>query len=697
MFRLLFLIGSLIISGITFSQTAPLDSLAYRVTNGTSQDRINFRIVPDSEKKDVDWFRLIPEDRNKILIEGNNNLSLAVGLNHFLKYYAKIHINWINPSQSLPEIIKMPIEPVYLETDLKNRYYLNYCTFSYSMPFWDEERWMQEIDWMALHGVNLALSLTGIESVWKKLLEEYGYTFEEICEFIPGPAYMAWWQMSNLEGWGGPLPESWYENQEALQKKIVTRMNSFGINPVLPGYAGMVPRNFEEKTGIKTQNLGTWCGFNRPGFVSASDSSFKDIAKSYYDILTDLYGLSEFYSLDPFHEGGNVSGLNLIEEGKGMYEAMKRANPDSKWVIQSWQANPRKALIEPVPEGEMIILDLYSEKVPKWKQDSIYGNHDWLYCMLLNFGGNIGMHGRFNKIINDFDEAKKGVNSYSLKGIGATPEGIENNPIMYELLFELPWHKEKIDGETWLKNYLEARYGLEPDDDLVSAWNILIGTVYNAPEDYNGEGTVESLFCARPSWFPQSASTWGNSSLFYSPDSTAKALKLIEKVFDKYAPNSKNFVFDYVDISRQANADEANRLINQMSELKTNGETDSLKILSEKFLGLILKQDSLLQSIPIMNSDFWINSAGKLAGDDKKAEQLYKKNAAMLITVWGDSIAANKGGLHDYSHREWSGILRELYYPRWKTFFDYELNNGLEPDFYRMEKDWVMKKSENSD
>ena len=32
------------------------------------------------------------------------------------------------------------------ETDLPYRYDLNYCTFSYSMAFWDWERWEKEID-----------------------------------------------------------------------------------------------------------------------------------------------------------------------------------------------------------------------------------------------------------------------------------------------------------------------------------------------------------------------------------------------------------------------------------------------------------------------------------------------------------------------------------------------------------------------
>lgn len=679
------------------SQTTAIDSLAMRVTEGTSKDRIEFIIIPDSTENSDDWFRISSKDGNRVQIEGNNNISLAVGLNHYLKYIAGIHISWNNLTEKLPEILPVPDEPIFMETSLKNRYYLNYCTFSYSMPFWDEDRWMKEIDWMALHGINLVLSMTGIETVWKNLLEKYGYTYEEICEFIPGPSYMAWWQMNNLEGWGGPLHEEWFDTQEKLQKAIMDRMKELGIHPILPGYSGMVPRNFEQKTGINIKDTGKWCGFPRPGFLSPEDSIFNVVADDYYRELENLYGLSEYYSMDPFHEGGDIRNIDLNKAGLGIYDSMKRANGDARWVIQSWQANPRQEMIDSIPPGELLILDLYSEKIPKWEKIGGYGDHQWLYCMLLNFGGNIGMHGRFDSLIDGFNRARNGEYSESLVGIGATPEGIENNPLMYELLFELPWRKKKIEKNEWLENYLAARYGQEPDSSVKEAWNILLNTVYNAPVDYPGEGTVESIICARPSWFPRSASTWGNSTLFYAPDSTAKAQKLMESVYEKYSPSSSNFIYDFIDITRQANADHANELINKMSKLYQEGQKDSVEKLSHDFLNLILKQDSILSTVNSMRSDDWIDSAGKLGGENKEAEELYRKNAAMLITVWGDSIAANKGGLHDYSHREWSGIIRELYYPRWKAFFDHELNGSDQPDYYQMEMDWIKSKIKPED
>ena len=48
-------------------------------------------------------------------------------------------------------------------------------------------------------------------------------------------------RMGNIRGWGGPLPDSWYTGQLALQHKILARMRALGMIPVLPAFAGHVP------------------------------------------------------------------------------------------------------------------------------------------------------------------------------------------------------------------------------------------------------------------------------------------------------------------------------------------------------------------------------------------------------------------------------------------------------------------------
>ena len=405
------------------TEQSPVNTLADRVTEGTSKDRILFRMIADENNPLKDYFEISSED-GKVLITGNSDLSLATGLNWYLKYVAGIHLSWNNLSQKLPEILPLPQEKIRKETSMQNRYYLNYCTYSYSMAFWDWERWEKEIDWMAMHGINMPLSITGMEVVWYNLLKRLGYTTEEVNEFISGPAFMAWWQMNNLEGWGGPNPDSWYQQQEALQKKIVARMRELGIEPVFPGYAGMVPRNIGEKLGYQIADPGKWCGFPRPAFLSTEDEHFDSFAAMYYEELEKLYGKANYYSMDPFHEGGNTEGVDLAKTGASIMAAMKKANPKAVWIIQAWQASPREEMIASLNQGDLLVLDLYSEKRPQWGDpDSMwyrekgFGKHDWLYCMLLNFGGNVGLHGRMNQLVNGYYDACAHTNGKMLHGV----------------------------------------------------------------------------------------------------------------------------------------------------------------------------------------------------------------------------------------------------------------------------------------
>ena len=193
------------------------------------------------------------------------------------------------------------------------------------------------------------------------------------------------------------------------------------------------------------------------------------------------------------------------------------------------------------------------------------------------------MHGRMESLVNGFYEAKGGVAGNHLTGVGATPEGIENNPVMYELLYELPWRDETFDTGEWLAGYLKARYGTDTlPSDTRRGWEALRATVYNAPTDYRGEGTAESLFCARPRWGVSSASTWGSSKLFYDADSTAVAAAAMAA-----RCGNTNYRYDSADIQRQANADRGNVLLSRMAQARELGDTAALLALSDEFLNLI--------------------------------------------------------------------------------------------------------------
>ena len=329
----------------TIVSASPISGLLERIDRGASK-----KFIIEEVKSDTDFFEL-DQKGSRVVIRGNNSVSIATGLNWYLKYYAGIHLSWNGMTATLPDVLPPVMKKERHETKLPWRYDLNYCTYSYSMAFWDWERWEKEIDWMALHGINLPLVITGTETVWYNVLQKLGYNKTEIDEFISGPGFFAWWLMNNLEGWGGPNPDHWYTQQVSLQKKILKRMHEYGIEPVLPGYCGMVPHNAKAKLGLNVSDPGVWCGYRRPAFLQPDDSRFEEISSLYYKELEKLYGKANYYSMDPFHEGGSTDGVNLDAVGKAVMKAMKKANPKAVWVIQAWQANPRPELIRNLETG----------------------------------------------------------------------------------------------------------------------------------------------------------------------------------------------------------------------------------------------------------------------------------------------------------------------------------------------------------
>lgn len=684
---------SLFLLGVTL-YASPITGLLERIDKGASR-----KFVIERLKGEKDFFEL-DQKGNKVVVRGNNYVSIATGINWYLKYYAGINLSWNGMQADLPEVLPPVLKKERHETDLKLRYDFNYCTFSYSMAFWDWKRWEQEIDWMALHGINLPLAMVGTDVVWKNVLEELGYTREEINAFIAGPGFQAWWLMNNLEGWGGPNPDGWYERQEELQKRILKRMREYGIEPVLPGYSGMVPHNAKDRLGLNVADPGRWNGYPRPAFLQPTDPQFERIAALYYREMTRLYGKASYYSMDPFHEGGNTSGVDLEAAGKAIWKAMKQANPRAAWVVQAWGANPRPQMIRTLPAGDMVVLDLFSESRPQWGDPASswyrkegFGQHDWLFCMLLNYGGNVGLHGKMAHLIEEFYKAKDSSFGKTLKGVGMTMEGIENNPVMYELLCELPWREQRFSKDEWLEGYLKARYG-KSDSQVSQAWMLLSNTIYNCPAASTQQGTHESILCARPSWKAYQVSSWSEMSDYYDPADVIRAAGMMVDAAERFRGNN-NFEYDLVDIVRQAVAEKGRLMYRVLVDAYKAGDRELFKLSSDRFLRLILMQDRLLATRPEFKVGRWLESARNL-GSTEEEKDWYEWNARVQITTWGNRVAADDGGLHDYAHREWNGLLRDFYYLRWKTWLDEQLKSfeGGQPkaiDFYALEEPWTLK------
>ena len=697
--------------------------LVNRIGGAGTADMFKFVLDPSVNSKQ-EAFALGSEE-GKILVKGTTISAITTGLGWYLNHIAHINISWNslnektvavkNEGAAYADLSNLPL-PTVEEThvsDAKYRYYLNTCTFGYSMTSWTWTRWQQEIDWMALHGINMPLQLVGLEEVWRKFLtmeeggkRKYGYDDESAKAFVAGPAFIAWWAMNNLEGWGGTgsgtksggtwagaggvQDDAWYVRQKELAGKITAAQRALGMQPVLPGWSGMVPTNFAEKSGYATRNNGgNWAGdFVRPLLLSVSNADYAEIAADYYECLHAVMGESQYYSMDPFHEGG---GAGTMEDYEALYAAMEAAKPGSQWVIQQWQwsATQRYSLTA-VPAGRLIVLDLFSDGSPAFDSYNGYAPQEAVFCAIPNFGGRSGLMGRLQNVTDNYFKFKAKYNS--IKGIGAAPEAIEQTPVTYDLIFQLPWmNGVKPDVATWVDNYAVARYG--QDNAVVKeAWSLL----RQGPLNYGADGIqgpVEDVWAARPNLDANPASAWGKTinqaGGIYTKarrqmliDATYKLLSQHEALgLAEGSVYESNYNYDLVEFIGAVMADYAYDLLLGIKEKQKEGMVNPAwqfyLTRREGFLNLLLDVDAFKGTNLNFRLGKWTqearDAAAEVEGATTATADWYEfNNARTIVSTWS-SPGTN---LNDYSYRSWQGLIKDLYYPRWKYFFDHECKAG---------------------
>ena len=636
----------------------------------------------------------------KIVIRGNNGVSLASGFNYYLKNYAKVMYNPIMGSNlNMPETMPSVGEKIVIDTPYEERYSLNFCTYSYTMSFWDWDEYEAFLDWSAMNGFNLMLDIIGQEEVLRRTLNEFGYSDEEVKEFISGPAYFAWFYMQNMTSFGGPLPDNWFEERAELGRQLHDRMQTLGIKPVLQGYSGMVPLDFQSKNpDAQILPQGDWCGFDRPNMLKTyvndgEKDYFQEVANVFYEKQKEVYGdITDYYAVDPFHEGGDTGGMNSAKIYGTIQNKMIEHDNNAIWVIQHWQGNPDNTKLSGLTNKEQaLILDLNSDLNPDYKR---FDNQDipWVWNMLHNFGGRMGLDGQVETVATSIPEAL--ANTEHMKGIGITPEAINNSPIVYELIGDMVWTRDPINYREWVNNYIERRYGAV-NEDAIAAWEILLETAYKK-SDYYYQGAAESVINARPAMSINSASTWGHSKIPYNKKELEKAMELFISCYDDLK-DSDAFVYDFLDITKQVLANSAQEYHKEMVAAYNAGDSEKFDKISKHFLELIRLQERVLSTSPEFLVGTWIEqSRTMLEGADDWTKDLFEFNARALITTWGDY---KNGGLKDYSNRQWAGLTGDLYLKRWEMWIDgisNELKTGqVAPyiNWYRVEYEWANEKT----
>ncbi len=674
---LLLLITILVSCSTQTKSDDPTAKLAERVLKERAKEFI-FETMDSESGKDV--FELDKQGK-KVVIRGNNGVSKAAGLNYYLENYCNaqvsIHYNQLN----LPDKLPLP-EKTKVETPFDYRYFFNYCTFGYTMPWWDWERWEEIIDYMALKGVNMPLAIVGQEGVWKEVFTDMGLSEQDIDDFFVGPAHLPWGWMGNIDGVAGPLPDSWIEQRVELQKKILERARELGMKPVLPAFTGHVPEVFKEKfPDSKIMKLDPWAGIPGTYFLDSGDSLFTQIGSKFIEKQTEMFGTDHLYSADCFIEVDPPSSDPefLKETGAAVYNSMAKVDPEAKWVIQGWffffrqefwQKEQGEAFFAGVPKGSAIVLDLYGEKNPTWDKTDAFFGQDWIWNVICNEDQKVNMSGDLKAMQEQLSRAYNSEGDKGLKGIGVIPEGIGYNMVVQDFIFGKAWNPIETDINEWLEKYAMRRYGTQ-NKDAIKAWSSMLNNVYGrtrtmwsplitTPQLIRFSGEKEDIRHVRVGFeiteedpFAWDVDVYDFAKSFNYMLAASSELK-----------DSPAYQFDLTNMSRELLYCLTHKYIDELSTAFYNKDTKALEVAKKQMLKLFDDMDDITGCNEHFMAGKWLNDAMKW-GETQEEKDYYNTNARTIVTIWQPW---EHGYLRDYAGRDWNGMMREYYKPRWELF-----------------------------
>lgn len=305
----------------------PVISLLERHSPEASK-RFVFEITDTQSNKD---FFTLSTAKNKVHIGGNNNLSLAAGLNYYLKNYLGVSLTPHNTAFELPKQLPEITKPIRRETEITTRLSLNNESYKGERAYWGFTEWQREIDLMALSGVNMAYIPIGSGTAMRNALLSMGVDEDAVAAFLPMPSYYAWWADDQCDGGSYELPLSWYEGERELMKNILSELQKWNIDVIAQGYNGTeLPAKLSEE----------------------------EFAKRYYDEIQKLYGDITYFRVNTA-------------------EAAKRIDRNAVWVYDIASKGASAEEVAALPRGNVLLIGRYAD-LTAWDKTGASGHHNFI-------------------------------------------------------------------------------------------------------------------------------------------------------------------------------------------------------------------------------------------------------------------------------------------------------------------------------
>ncbi|MDD6012438.1 MAG: alpha-N-acetylglucosaminidase [Oscillospiraceae bacterium] len=624
-------------------------------------DQFIYEICPRREGKQ---FCEYSASDGKILLRGESKISLAMAYYDYLKAYCRVNLSHCGNTALCVSQAPLPTETHTRIIEQEKRVYLNYCTFGYSMRSWQWDKWEKELDFMAMNGINMPLSVVGTEAVMFYTLQDFGMSEKDALAFIAGPSYYPWQMMTNLDSFLSVPDKAYIDRRLELGKKILEREISLGMTPIEQGFAGHIPAKLAELFGSRPEKLPTWCGF--PGTVQLDplDENFTKFGTALLTKQKELLGAYHYYACDPFHENEPpVDGDDyLADVGRTISDMLTAFDSEAVWVMQGWSL--REKIVKAVDKKRLLILDLDGSKSELYKG---FWGYSYICGTLHNFGDRNSLHGSIDLLAENQYTVRKDKYPGEV-GTGLFMEGFFQNPLYYDLAFTMLTEKDRLDPEPWLTDYAQRRYGSD-EACLKKAVSLLHESCYS--EKCTGRETG-SIICARPSTVYYHTAPNDHTELRY--DNKLLCLALMSLLQAKNACTD-GYLFDLCDVARQYLSNRAKEVYYDIMKACANGDKDLFEEKVSLFIDMVKAVDELLSTRPELTLSEHVREAMEHSCCEKHRD-IFRRNELTLLTIWGPR---EDNELFDYAWKEWGGLIGRFYLPRWEMFFG-ELRSRLGGD-----------------
>lgn len=617
-----------------------------------------------------------------LTVKGSSGVALCRGFYDFVKSQGTGISTWSGSRFEKPSVTSVPERSV--TSPYRDHQYMNVVTYGYTTPYWDQARWDKEIDWMALHGIDMPLVLIAQEAVYRMVFKDMGLSDAEIDEWEVGPAHLPWMRMGNLAGnsFDGPLSKAWNEGQIALAKHVINRLRRLGMKPIFPAFGGFVPPKFTQHHSGTTEATGwEWVPQSLRNYrLNPSSPAFVEVGRRFIAKWDSIFGAGRYYLSDSFNEMKIPQDKALMTQyGDSIYHSIRSANPEAVWVMQgwtlsyqlgSWQNGIFEALVKNVPDDKFMMLYMATDyRNNLWETYPAFYGKQWVWSVLPNMGGKTAMTGYIDKYANDRRTPWSSPNRGNLTGYGFGPEGVENNEILYELITDGGWtsQHQDINVSNWLKQYSLCRYG-EYTEAQKAYHDGLRKSVYNSFRDHPQFGwQVRTNITGMGSVNQNEDYYKGVEALFANVD----ALK------QRKSPLLQHDLVEAAALYCSGKIERLNTRIQSAIDQSQPQLADSLLHVLET---LMTDMDRALTCHPLYNLTHWEQLAQDM-GTNAAEKKRYAQNARRIVSTWIQPHNRTEP-VNDYSCRVWAGLVRDYYMPRllrtWKQKMGKETFNSVE-------------------